>query len=197
MQGAFNGNPAVVKKAALLPEPEKPESLKADDAQSDISPSAVPAPLPSDPNSRMTMGQRDSVYEANSKKIYRKRARADNKIQKHFVEVGLGPENSNPLYSLRLAYDGASVSEITERFGPHRDLYTKLNKNKFCDLFLSAPFPVTKTRNAFGIKLNQQQIEERRAGLETVSIFYNISYWNYIDAEFAIVAVVDRCFGQF
>jgi hypothetical protein len=168
VQGAFNGNPPVVKKAALLPEPEKPEAPK-EDSEVVTSSAAVPASLPSEPSGRMTMGQRDSVYEANSKKVYKKRNRPDNKMQKHFVEVVHGPENSNPLYILRLAYDGASVTEITERFGPHRDLYTKLNKNKFCDLFLSAPFPVTMARNAFGIKLNQQQIEERRAGLETVS----------------------------
>ena len=115
---------------------------------------------------------RDSVIEANSKKVYVKKVRDDDLYQRNVAEMVLGPENSNPLYTLRILRDGSRLAEVTQRFGPYRDLYTKINADKICDIVLSAPFPVTLKMSALGLK--PHQIEDRRAGLQNVCIYVEI-----------------------
>jgi hypothetical protein len=92
--------------------------------------------------------------------------REDGKIQRNDVSVSPGPGGANPLYTLTIKRDGVLLGEVTQRFGPYRDLYTKLNSDKSCEKLVLAPFPETLARSFVG--LSEQQLKERREKLDAV-----------------------------
>ena len=92
--------------------------------------------------------------------------REDGKIQRNDVLISPGPGGPNPLYTLTIKRDGAILNEVTHRFGPYRDFYTKLNSDKSCEKLVSAPFPETLARSFVG--LSEQQLKERRERLDAV-----------------------------
>ena len=128
---------------------------------------AVPA-TPEFGNARDTVGSTTAEEIANSGKAYRKKHRTDNKVQKYTVNLSPGPDNKNPLYSLKLHHKGIVVAETVDRFAAHRDLFTKLNADKFCDQVLSAPFPITYGFSKLGVKMSESQIQDRRSKLYLV-----------------------------
>ena len=119
--------------------------------------------------SRETVVARDSVIEANSNKRYVKKVRNDNMYQRNTLSIESKADGSNPIYMLTVCRSGKEIVQVSHRFGPHRDLYMAINGDQVCDKLLSAPFPITHSRQKLGIKLSEKDIEARRKGLEEVS----------------------------
>jgi hypothetical protein len=133
---------------------------------------------------------RESSMSGNDFKIHVKKVRQDNKVQKNSVAIVQGPDNHNPLYVIRISREGSLLSEATHRFAPYRDLYTKLNGEKVCDRLLTAPFPVTLRRSSIGIKMNHDQVEQRRQMLQTVRIFCLCSDSIHLNCSGGLIALI-------
>ena len=59
--------------------------------------------------------------------------RTDRKIQRKSILITQAPENGHPLYTLRVLKGVTVLGEVKGQFAIYRDLYTKINDNKFCD----------------------------------------------------------------
>lgn len=95
----------------------------------------------------------------------------EGKVQRNSVLVTQAPENGHPLYTLKVIKSVEVLGEVKGQFAIFRDLYTKINDDKFCDNLLTTPFPATKRRSSLGIKLTNDLVDARRQELNEVILF--------------------------
>ena len=87
------------------------------------------------------------------------------------IQVTLNNSGSHPVYNFQLlSRDGKHRVEKSLRFAPCREFHEDIVSS--CDVVLEAPFPVTMKRSALGIKLTDDELEERRRQLAKVMFHF-------------------------
>lgn len=81
----------------------------------------------------------------------------------------------HPEYLTELNNNQGNIWKFQGRFNSYRDFEQFLKKYSFN--FFNEIFPQTYTQSSYGIKLNDNQLQERRLGLEQVILTYIYSYF--------------------
>ena len=88
------------------------------------------------------------------------------------IQFSLITTGDHPMYKMQLSSkDSLYKVEQTMRFASYRDFQQHIMDK--CSLKMKSEFPGTKTRSSLGLKLTEEELEERMSKLSKVCIWWN------------------------